>query len=194
MINDIRELCLSKVRDCIVCRDVLGNSAKCAPMQDDVKGIDIYCLNDKIDTKYQPLGKEEKDRFVWFEENKLNDYDNIKTTRLMIFFRQNYNITTYIDVYRDNILKIIDNASKLNNTLISYRQQSNNVKTKNDGTTYYDKLCYIKYDWLKRQYSNIIKTLDSNTTEKFKKAYDKIIKMNIDDIYKYLSRMNVLIK
>jgi len=121
------------------------------------------------------------------KKNKLDDL-SIKTTRLMIFLRNSNGITEYIDASRDEISNMLNHALSLKNKLICYLKSSNNAKTNIYGDIYYDELCYLKYDWIKQYYSNIIKSLPLNITQKFKAAFHKLRKITDDDMQRYINK------
>ena len=180
--NNSFEFLLSKVRDSILCKYYLPN-ARLSPKKYDIYGIDIFYDNDNIDTKYMSLNN---NGYAWFEKNKLDDL-RIKTTRLMIFLRNSNEITECIDASRDEILNMINHALSLKNKLICYVKSSKNAKRNIDGDIYYDELCYLKYDWIKQYYPNIIKSLPLNITQKFKAAFYKLLKMPDDKMQRYIN-------
>ena len=180
--NNSFEFLLSKVRDSILCKYFLPN-ARITLKEDDVNGIDILSNIDNIDTKYISLNN---NGYAWFEKNKLDD-PSIKTTRLMIFLRNSSGITEYIDANKDEILNMLNHALSLKNKQICYLKSSTNDKINSYGDIYYDELCFLKYDWIKQYYPNIIKSLPLNITQKFKAAFHKLCKMTDDKMQRYIN-------
>jgi hypothetical protein len=193
-LNKPNEYIKSRLIEQLVCRHLLSSSAKLTSKSDDCKGVDIFDEDRNIEVKNEC--NKNDDEYVWFELNKIKD-KKIKTTHFLVFFHVSQQMIEWIDIRRDDILKILESGLAENDASKCYEEDSREIKYK-DGEPYYDRLCHAKLSWLRDVCPSMFKRCaDKKTIDDFMKVQRYVNRRIGDDpkrIDKFIESINSFVE